>query len=362
MRKRFPLVTALFFAVFVISLLCFALAWLSPQIADALNSTVAQGVRRALATLTSWIPFSLAEVLLFLIPLWIVLFVVWVVRSVRRPWRRQRWFAFLLCFCMMLSFLYIFTMGVAYHTETLDKKLGMTDAPVTKEELYRTAKICKEEAEALLDQVTFEDGESHMPYSLTELSEKIVDAYDTFLEEYPIFTSFESRGKPVMASDLMSYAQILGVYSSFTGESNLNMCFPDYCLPFTVAHEFAHQRGIARENEANFIAFLVTVRSDDPYIRYSGYMNMFEYLYSALYRADPKTCKALLAETDSRIRAENAAYSQTYKKYQGTVIGAVSTSINDAYLQWNGTQGSVSYGLVVDLAVAYYREDGAKEG
>ena len=90
MRKRFPLVTALFFAVFVISLLCFALAWLSPQIADALNSTVAQGVRGTLATLTSWIPFSLAEVLLFLIPLWIVLFVVWVVRSVRRPWRRQR--------------------------------------------------------------------------------------------------------------------------------------------------------------------------------------------------------------------------------------------------------------------------------
>lgn len=356
MRKKRPAVTLFFFAVFLISLVCFGLAWLSPTVADFLNRTVSYAVRRGLAALTSWIPFSLIEILLFLIPLWIVLYIVWVVHCVRRPWKRQRWFAFLLCFCMTLSFLYIFTLGIAYHTETLDKKLGMTDAPVTKEELYRTAKICKGETEKLLDGVTFEDGESKMPYDLTELSEKIVRAYDAFLTDYPIFTSFDSRGKPVIASELMSYAQILGVYSCFTGESNLNMCFPDYCLPFTVAHEFAHQRGIARENEANFVAFLVCIRSDDIYIRYSGYMNMYEYLWSALYRADPAKCRELLGETDARIRMENAAYSKTYKKYQGTVIGSVSTGINDAYLQWNGTQGSVSYGLVVDLAVAYYRE------
>lgn len=356
MRKRISPVPALFFVVFLISLLCFGLAWLSPAVADALNATVGQGVRLTLATLTSWIPFSLAEVLLFSIPLFVVLLIVWIVRSVRRPWRRQRWLSFLLCLLMTLSFLYIFTMGIAYHTETLDKKLGMTDSPVTKEELYRTAKICKENAESLLDEIPFEAGESKMPYTLSDLGEHIVRAYDAFLGEYPIFTSFASRGKPVAASELMSYAQILGIYSSVTGESNLNMCFPDYCLPFTVAHEFAHQRGIARENEANFVAFLVTVRSDDPYIRYSGYLNMYEYLLSALYRADPAMYRDLLAETDSRIRADNIAYSKTYRKYQGTVIGSVSTSINDAYLQWNGTQGSVSYGLVVDLAVAYYRE------
>ena len=356
MRKKFPRVTLIFFAVFLLSLLCFALAWISPTIADALNRTVGYAVRRSLAALTSWMPFSLIEILCFLIPVWILLLILWIVHGVRRPWKRQRWLSFLLCFCMTLSFLYIFTLGIAYHTETIDKKLGITDTPVSKEELYRTAKICKEESEALLDSVTFRDGESRMPYTLSELSEKIASAYDAFLVEYPIFSSFDSRGKPVIASELMSYAQMLGVYSPLTGESNLNMSFPDYCLPFTVAHEFAHQRGIARENEANFVAFLVCIRSDDAYVRYSGYLNMYEYLYSALYRADPGAYRELLRETDTRLRMESVAYSETYKKYQGTVIGSVSTGINDAYLQWNGTQGSVSYGLVVDLAVAYYRE------
>lgn len=356
MPKKRSYTVRVFFAVFLFALLAFALSWISVPAADLLNRTVGYGVRRALAALTSWIPFSLIEILIYLIPLAIVLLVVWIVRSVRRPWRRQRWLGFLLCFFMTLSCLYIFTMGFAYHTETLDKKLGMTDEPVTAEELYKTAWICKKEAEALLSEIDFSDGESHYGGSLDELSDAILTAYDAFLADYPIFTSFSTRAKPVLASEGMSYAQILGVYSSFTGESNMNMCFPDYSLPFTVAHEFAHQRGIARENEANFIAFLVCIRSEDPYIRYSGYMNMYEYLLSPLRTADPTAYSYLAVTTDARMLADNAAYAATYKKYEGTVVGSVSSGLNDAYLQWNGTEGAKSYGLVVDLAVAYYRE------
>ena len=48
----------------------------------------------------------------------------------------------------------------------------------------------------------------------------------------------------------------------------------------------AHQRGIAREDEANFIAFLVCMASDDPYIRYSGYLEVYEYVASSLYSDD----------------------------------------------------------------------------
>ena len=46
-----------------------------------------------------------------------------------------------------------------------------------------------------------------------------------------------------------------------------------------------------------------------------------------------------------------------YEKYSDNVVGDISGAINDAYLQANGTQGSVSYGLVVDLAVAYFHKN-----
>ena len=52
-----------------------------------------------------------------------------------------------------------------------------------------------------------------------------------------------------------------------------------------------------------------------------------------------------------------AERSPLYEKYSDNVVGDISGAINDAYLQANGTQGSVSYGLVVDLAVAYFHKN-----
>ena len=162
--------------------------------------------------------------------------------------------------------------------------------------------------------------------------------------------------KPIILSEPMTYTHISGVYTYFTGEANLNVDFPDYTLPFTAAHEFAHQRGIARENEANFVAFLVCAESDDAYIRYSGYLNLYEYVVNALYSASKDMYKDVRAQMTVRANGEMKAYSVFYDQYRDSEISKVSTSINNAYLQANGTEeGTKSYGMVVDLAVAYHK-------
>ena len=148
---------------------------------------------------------------------------------------------------------------------------------------------------------------------------------------------------------------ITGIYSFFTGEANLNVNFPDYTLPYTAAHEMAHQRGIAREDEANFMAFLVCTASDDPYIRYSGYLNAYEYVASALYRASPDLYYKAAGRLSDSVKGEMAAYNDFYDQYRDTTAGQVSGAINNSYLQSQGTPGTVSYGMVVDLTVAYYK-------
>ena len=155
----------------------------------------------------------------------------------------------------------------------------------------------------------------------------------------------------------MTYTHISGVYTFFTGEANLNTNGPDYSLVYTTAHELAHQRGIAREDEANFIAFLVCTESDDAYIRYCGHLNLCEYVMNALYSADINLWEQLWDNLDIRIKCEMIAYNKHYEKYRDNVVGEISGAINDAYLQANGTEGSVSYGLVVDLAVAYFHKN-----
>ena len=135
------------------------------------------------------------------------------------------------------------------------------------------------------------------------------------------------------------------------------MNFPDYTLPYTAAHELAHQRGIAREDEANFLAFLVCIRSDDAYIRYSAYVNLYEYVSSALYSADREMYKKAASTLPTLARAEQIAYSGFFDKYRHSKASDVSETVNNTFLIMHGTQGTKSYGMVVDLAVAYYKTE-----
>ena len=201
-----------------------------------------------------------------------------------------------------------------------------------------------------------------MLYSLGELNDKMNHAYAKASEKYSFIQSMFSNVKSVALSELLSYTHITGVYTYYTGEANINYVFPDYTIPFTMAHEMAHQRGIARENEANFIAFLVCLESDDTYIRYSAYLNMYEYVANALYRADKELYSTVVSQKNAAISAEHTAYSEFFAKYRNSVASEVADSVNDAYLKEQGQQaGTQSYGLVVDLAVAYLKHDGVIE-
>jgi hypothetical protein len=60
---------------------------------------------------------------------------------------------------------------------------------------------------------------------------------------------------------------------------------------------------------------------------------------------------------DPTVRYEMSAYSEFFKKYKHSKAAKVSQAINDAYLKSQGTAGTKSYGMVTDLAVAYYRDN-----
>ena len=199
------------------------------------------------------------------------------------------------------------------------------------------------------------DGFSIMPYSHSGMNAQLMKAYDTVCDEYAFVPRLYSRIKPVILSEPWTYTHISGVYTYFTGEANLNMNFPDYTLPYTAAHEMAHQRGIAREDEANFVAFLVCAASDDEYIRYSGYLNLYEYVANALYSADKEAYSEVRAKLEPAARKEMSAYSAFFDKYRENVAANVTGAVNNAYLTIQGTPGTKSYGMVVDLAVAYLR-------
>ena len=123
----------------------------------------------------------------------------------------------------------------------------------------------------------------------------------------------------------------------------------------TAAHEFAHQRGIAPEDEASFIELIVGLYSDDPYIRYSCCLDIYSTISSNLYKASKELYSKLVSEyLDERVRGEFIAYSTMFEKYRDNEVAKVSDKVNDSYLKSQGqSAGTKSYDMVYSLAVSY---------
>ncbi|MGM9636866.1 MAG: DUF3810 domain-containing protein [Eubacteriales bacterium] len=334
------------------------LSGISPAFADFIMRYPNSIWRWIAAKITMWIPFSLAELLIISIPVILVsLISLGIYVSVKGTSKQYiRLMAILLSVISYFYAAFVLTLAPGYKGTTLDQKMGLVRNTVSGEELYETGVWLNGEITPLLDQIAFlPDSASYMPYTLDEMNDKLNDAYAILADEVDFVSSLRSNIKYVVLSEPMSYTHITGVYTFFTGESNLNVNFPDYTLPYTAAHEFAHQRGIAREDEANFVAFLASMESDDPYILYSAYVNMLEYVMNALYTANKDLYMDLYRQFDSRLVGEFNAYAQFYEKYRENKVADVSSAVNNSYLQSQGVEvGSRSYGLVVDLTVAYY--------
>ena len=356
-KLKLPLVCKIIYALAALCAILYICFICFPEFSDIFNRYVSPFVRGFLATLTGWIPFSLAEFLLLMVPFIVIAIVVFGLKRYSSSWRDVLIFS--LTILSVAAYVFsTFTLGFvpAYRGSRLDKKLGLDKQPVSADELRDTTYAVLEELTAIESEIGFKsDGFSVMPYSYEELNDKLMDAYDVACEKYDFIPKLHSRVKRIMLSEPMTYTHISGVYTFFTGEANINTNFPDYTLPYTAAHELAHQRGIAREDEANFVAFLVCKDSDDVYIRYSAYLNMYEYLRNALYAANPDYYTETYYSVPVNCRKEMTAYSKFFDKYRENVIEEVSESVNDTFLTINGTEGTRSYGMVVDLAVAYYK-------
>lgn len=335
----------------------------STSFADFFNINISQPLRSMMAYLTSWFPFSLAEFVILGSP---VLLVTIITISIRKASRGNRYFirciTGILSVALLVYVMFVFHFGAGYRTTTVDRKFGLERQDVSADELYDTMTVVIEKLNSLSDEVIYVEGKGSVrPFSHDKTVELCTQSYANLADEYDFIPKLDVPVKQIVSSPFMTYTHISGVYTFFTGEANLNTNYPYFVNVYTTAHEMAHQRGIARENEANFMAYLVCITSDDPYMQYAGYLNMYEYLASPLYRASPKLYSKAVYTLSGNVRYDLECYSNFFDKYRDNVVAEVSDTVNNTYLTIQGTEGSRSYGMVVDLAVAYHKAEKAAE-
>ena len=346
--------------VFVLSIVVYFIGICNAEFADLFNFHISAFIRGTLASFTSVFNFSLAETIILMLPALAIFILIYVYKSSSLNLLLGfRNVINLFSFFLITLSVFILSFGVAYSSSSVGDRLLIPKKDViSPENLSRTALIVSAEIDKIINDVDFSNcSSSNMPYTVEKMDLLLQEACISASEKYSFYPKLKSRVKPIVLSELLTYTHISGIFTFYTGEANLNINFPDYCLPFTAAHELSHQRGIAPEDEANFMAFLVCLESDDVYIRYSGYANILEYLLIALSASDIDLYMETLRKIDDRVFYEYTAYSAFFEKYRDSIASKITGEVNDKYLKIQGEENGVqSYGLVVELAVGYFEK------
>lgn len=314
-----------------------------------------------LSRLTGWLPFSVGELLLAAILVGAPALLVWrlVALARRKPRagsRLLRSLASLGASAGVLALLYALCCGFGYYRVSFADQAGFVTEPASAEELAGLCGELVERAAALSEQVPRDEAGVMQLESFAQAGRSARAAMTALAQQYPVLEAYYPQPKPVLASRVMSYCNITGIYSPFTVEANVNRDICAYEIPVVMCHELSHLSGMMREEEANFIAYLAGSQSDDPSLAYSSVMLALSYSVNALAGADYDAYVAVMERYSEGMRADVLASRAYWKQFEGKVA-QVATSVNNSYLQANAQQDGVrSYGRMVDLLLAQYRQ------
>lgn len=314
-------------------------------------------VARIYSLIMGIVPFSVAEVMVWILGIGsIILLVYFVVGVIRR--KDKKGFILNSIYNLITVVALIFTVfvlfcGIYYNRKGIGEYIGYEDyQDITAQELYEVCVMLANQANEL--------SEADEDMDFTEIANETRGAFDKLGDKYEPFEAVYGRPKEVIFSKLMSYTQIAGIFSPFTMEANVNTAQTSYNIPFDACHEMAHMYGFMREDEANFIAYLACMESDNDYFRYSGAMVAFILCHNELYKIDEELwleADKLISDSVNEDFVENSEYWQEIEDTKvGEVVSDMSENINDTYLKVNGQEeGVISYTRMVKLMVAKYR-------
>ena len=338
---------------------------LLPAIIERYYSTALNRILiEALSSASGVFPFSLAEILVLLIAIMILRGIIKWLGVITRN-RNSDWsflaqpLISLLVLVSVLYFLFVFLWGLNYSRLSFAQIAGFTVQPATTGEL---AQVC----ESLIERTNLlrlgleqdQNGVMRLTDGKTMALNSAVDGYEQAKDIYPELGGKFGRPKALLLSIPVSYLGFSGAYFPFTGEANINMAVPDAMLPSTVGHEMAHQRGFAREDEANYIAYLTCNLNPDPNFQYSGNMLAVIISMNTLRQYDMAKFLELQAKYGQGMRNDLNDYALFTKKHD-TIIRRFSNAANDLYLKSNRqADGVYSYDRMVNLLIAEFRYTG----
>ncbi len=337
-----------FLVAFAVSLAINIIARYSSGFAEWMSRYPVGIYSRVVGFITGILPFSVTEfVILMALPL-----VIFAVYSCLRGHSKT-----VLSFVLVV--LAVFNISsVRYYRKGVDELLYIERAELTAENLTQAMERCNDAINELQGFINIDElGESHCTLTYSEIASELAFSYESL--DYGFLSHSYGSPKQMALSSLYAHSRTSGMFVSVLGEINVNNVFPDFAAVYSMAHEMAHSLGIAREDEAEFMAFLACINSRDKYIRYAGYVTALDSLSSSLYSLVGKEqALEVMAKCPQIAIGELSHYGHFFDKYDYGFFSYLLNRVNDLYLKTQQqSDGIKSYSKSDELTVAWLLDE-----
>lgn len=272
--------------------------------------------------------------------------IIWLTLQCKKwSWRRMN---HLLLSLIIFSFLYQIFWGIRYHYPPIDKDIYLQK--FSDREIKSAAEKIIFNANTLRQRISQEKFHAPPEQILKKSAHSIFHQRKKNLAASEQFTISIPHVKTSLYTPILSYLGVWGYYNPFTAEANINGNLPSVALPFTAAHEMAHQMGVAREGEASFVGYMYATQSSDVFLAYSAYLQAIYYSLSMIEDERMKT--ELKRMIHPEVKNDMQTKSQFSKQYAG-MLNSFFSYLNDWFLKSNQQEGVISYSTASMYIIKY---------
>lgn len=293
--------------------------------------------------LTKFIPFSLTEFFFVSLAVMIIILLVKLIRDLtKKQWSNAINKGIVIANAIISTILvYTLACEMSYNRQRID--LPFYKQEVEAEEFKNVYNYFADDFNYCMSQMHFtHEGDIETDLSFLDISTLVHESVEKNIDSDYFFKT-KANVKPMASSFLYRELNITGVTFGVLGEANVNYLSTNLEIPFVVAHEIAHTKGVMREDDANQFAFYVCLNSDHYYLRYSAYALYF-------YQLTLMTSSSYISEEDiAQLHQVNNNYylsrrfaANYWKKYN--LLDRIGDYINNLYIKSSGVpDGTSSY-------------------
>lgn len=328
----------------LLALLIFIWGWFPSVVLGYYSNGLYQLVATILRWISSFFPYALGDILYVSLVIFALrkLFVLIKKRKTLTAIDRLAIPLKLFNIVLILFISFKLLWGLNYSRPSITQQLHIENEKYDDQQLVLLSNYFIDKLNALQPQTT-----KKLSYTIKELEEKASSDYSVLAQKNPFFAYRQPSVKPVLNAWLISKIGIEGYYNPLSGEANVNIRLPAWVLPFVTCHEIAHQLGVAREDEANLVAYLVGSNSKDINFQYSVNYNMLRYLLFEVRMKSPDDYLAMKDRIDPNVLGNFKAENQFWAKYNGQMSNYMGIAF-DKFLKLNNQKkGIKSYQNIV---------------